>query len=314
MFKNRSAYDEIIEILSVLYESVKQKGNVNFHDDKTESEMLFKDLFNVVYDLNLINTNLLNSNSPAIDLADKNKGICYQVTYENSTKKIKDTKLKYHKHGVSTNYPKLIIFIFGEKPPSRPVDNQVQYKKDLYKDIYSLTFEKKEEILAYLKKQLRHFRQEKKTLEIKTIQAVIQFISEQPFAVSEDGNSLEKPYPKEKLLLRFGDYYKVITEEFAELSVGYNQVLLQAKTDYIDDGNSGKIKAYLRRKSRDCLLNNADARIALDKVIQDIKDQIDTEVYEGALRFYIISELMECDIFPLSEDEKKLIGAKSGTS
>lgn len=307
--------EEICSLLSVLYETVKLKGAVNFHDDKTASESFFLGLFNIVYGLNLKNVNLFQLNYPAIDLADKEVGKCYQITYENSKKKIDETKAKYKEHGINNEYPDLVIFIFGDKPGNRPQDEQVHYRSDLVRAIDGLELDKKNQVLTYLKMHLKLYSQEKKELELKTIQVVINFLSVQSFVTDEDEIFIERPYPEEKLRHRFGDYYEVIREEYADLYAGYSQVLLQAKADYIDDGNSGKVKSYLRRKSREALFDNSrDARAALDKVVQDIKQSLDIEVHESALRFYILNELMECDIFPLSKSEKQLMGGFDGAS
>lgn len=313
MLQDKAVFEEISELLALLQLAVENKGMINFHDDKNASENFFMGLFNIIYDLNLQNANVLQTNFPAIDLIDEAAGKCFQITYENTKSKIDETKKKYESHGLSSQYPDLTIFIFAKK--NRDPDDQVKYKEDLINAINALDLDNKSKVLSYLKKHLKSYKEEKKTLEMRTIQAVIGFISEQPLIVNTDDAFLEKPYPEKKLRVRFQDYYEIVKEQFAELYAVYNQLLQQAKADHIDDGNSGKIKAYLRRQSRDILIDNDyNARAALEKVIQDIKDNLDVEIFDGALRFYILSELMECDIFPLSQSEKTSLGLDNGAS
>ena len=141
---------------------------------------------------------------------------------------------------------------------------------------------------------------------MQAISKIIGFLSSQQSC--NDKKWAKKPYPKEKLKKRFGDYQNLIKQNFVDLGNEYDQLLVQAKLIYIDEVSSGKIKAYLRQLSTTFLYDTkSDVRKALEDLIAHIMSKVDVAAHEGAVRFYILSELMECDIFPLTEEEEKIL-------
>jgi hypothetical protein len=310
VLEQKIVIDKICNHFAILHRAVELKGSLNFQDEKTASENFFRDLFNIIYDAKYENANSISVNFPAIDLFDQSTGKCVQVTYENTLAKIRKTKEKYIRHRLDKDYPYLMIFIFGKKPKDREDDAQVMYQECLVREIDSLTLDRQRNVLSYLEKHLTSLNEAKKSLELQTIKAVIQYLSDQPLSnLPASENLVDRPCPEKKLILRFKEYNEVIQEQYAELyALGYSPILDQAKSSYIDDGNSGKIKAFLRQKSRDVLFdNNEDGRQSLELLLQEIQSYLDIEVHTTALRFYILSELMECDIFPLSSSEKKIL-------
>lgn len=305
MIESSNLFNKINDHIAVLHLKVKQKGDAGLHDDKIMCENIFKDLFNIIYDLSLQNLNTEGANHPAIDLGDTSKGICYQITFNNSAQKIKDTKHQYNKHKFNEVYSELRIFIFNDKPKKREKDECVFYTGDIIRAIKELSFEKLSKIACLLDRELI-FKEERRAFEIQTLQKVIDFLSSKPLQNNDD--MVEIPYPSDKLKMRFNEYTECIEEEYADLYPQYHQTLEQAKKFNIDDGNSRQIKSYLRKLSREYLHDeNSNGRAALDKLINFVKSSIDIDCFEGALRFYILSELMDCDIFPLSKKEEKLI-------
>lgn len=306
MFKDKNISDEICEILAVIRLATKLKGSMGFNDDKIACEDFFKGLFNELYDLNLINVNSIKVGYPAIDLGDSKSGICYQITFENSSSKIKDTTEKYSKHNIYKDFPTLKIFIFDKKPDKRKSEGNVIYLDDILNDIqHNINDSKRHNILVFLRGKYTLTQEAKKSIEVQTINHVIKYLSEYDSAqVCFVESGRDKPLPKEKLKLRFGQFHECIEEEFAELYGEHNDALINAKSDCVDEGNSKKIKHHLRRISREKLYEDGnDAKSALNALISEIIDDLGFDVYEGALRFYILSELMECDIFPLSKKE-----------
>ena len=168
---------------------------------------------------------------------------------------------------------------------------------------------KKNKILRYLKKNTTLLNAIKKSIELTTIHAVIQHISSHPHNNNLPDNSEKRPCPNKKLTLRFAEFKECIEEEFVDLYAEHNDALVSAKENYIDDGNSNRIKNYLRKISRDKLYDEKNnARTALNTLIEELKKGLEFDVYEGALRFYILSELMDCDIFPLTKQEATSLG------
>ncbi|NRB10395.1 MAG: SMEK domain-containing protein [Rickettsiaceae bacterium] len=294
--------------LGTLKQRVDFSQTLGMLDGCIACEKLFMGVFNMVYNLSLENLNLFESNYPAIDLGDKVSGVCYQITLENKLSKIKDTRAKYYKYNIDKKYPNLKIFIFAKKPLGRPNDNGVFYTEDLIKDIYKLNLEIKNKLLKFLIKELRPLNNSHMSNEIKVIQELITIISKaKPDANTSDW--VEKPYPKEKLSLRFKNYKDQILYEYKDSFRIYGDFSKTLK-DYkvYDDGIEKRVKSYLRRISRESLNDKEhNARQALDNVIEKIKNLLEIDYWEGALRFYILSQLMDCDIFPLNQKEVNLI-------
>ena len=136
MFTSVRTFSEINKYLAIIQVAIKQKGCIGFNDDKTACENFFIGLFNRIYGLDLINVNSIASSYPAIDLGDTNSSICYQITFENTLKKIKETRKKYEEHDIDKDYKKLIIFIYGAKPSSRKKEDDVIYLENVFKPKY----------------------------------------------------------------------------------------------------------------------------------------------------------------------------------
>ena len=56
---------------------------------------------------------------------------------------------------------------------------------------------------------------------------------------------------------------------------------------------------------------NNDAKKALNKLVLDLMQEIDIDTCETAIRFYLLSEFIECDLFPLSQSEINTIGGNN---
>ena len=82
------------------------------------SELFLEELLNAIYSSKgwyFRNLNFSKSNYPAIDLADKENRICFQITVTNSTeginKKITDTLKSFYRRGMEKEYDQLFIII-----------------------------------------------------------------------------------------------------------------------------------------------------------------------------------------------------------
>lgn len=96
----RQQYFNYIENkLSTLVVSVKNRGKLNLLDLNIHSEIFFANLFNRIFNYNLINANMIKQNQEGIDLIDKNNKVIIQVSstcnkakIQNSLNKSKDYK------------------------------------------------------------------------------------------------------------------------------------------------------------------------------------------------------------------------------
>lgn len=78
---NRTKYfDYIEEKLNLFSQRIESRAKLNLLNHHLHAEDFFKQVFNIVYDLNLINSNLLIKNSEGIDLIDKEKKIIISIS------------------------------------------------------------------------------------------------------------------------------------------------------------------------------------------------------------------------------------------
>lgn len=92
-------FDYIENALSTLEVSVSHRGKLNLLDLNIHSETFFANLFNEIFNYNLINANMIEQNKEGIDLIDKNNKVIIQVSstcnktkIQNSLNKSKDYK------------------------------------------------------------------------------------------------------------------------------------------------------------------------------------------------------------------------------
>lgn len=73
-------YSFIEEKLHVLSNRIKSRGKINLLDLNIHSEVFFANLFNLIFDYELINANVIKHNTEAIDLIDEKNKIIAQVS------------------------------------------------------------------------------------------------------------------------------------------------------------------------------------------------------------------------------------------
>ena len=84
-------------------------------DINSDAEDFCCGLLNIVLEARLQNLNLLQMNFPAIDLADKDRRICVQVTSTAGAEKITHTLDRFFAHHLDEDYDRLIVMILGKK-------------------------------------------------------------------------------------------------------------------------------------------------------------------------------------------------------
>lgn len=114
-FTTAEKFKGVLTALSVLRYVLKSSGKTGTTDAYRHAERFFQTVLNRVYELNLENLNELQSNYPAIDLGDKARRTCFQVTGENSSTKINQTITKFFHHGLDKDYDRLRFLILTTK-------------------------------------------------------------------------------------------------------------------------------------------------------------------------------------------------------
>jgi len=105
---------QIIDEFSALGEQAKLRNRLGLSDLSVFSENFFRDILNIVENLDLINTNEDRANEPGVDLGDENAEIAYQVTTTKTSEKIKNT-LKKITPAQRAKYKRFVVLIIGEK-------------------------------------------------------------------------------------------------------------------------------------------------------------------------------------------------------
>src|SRR5688572_13321380 len=82
---------KIVDDLASLKYQIETRNKLGQFDLTKFCEDFFKEIFNITYNLNLINLNTTRSNFPGLDLGDDKKQIAYQITSQKTSAKVTNT-------------------------------------------------------------------------------------------------------------------------------------------------------------------------------------------------------------------------------
>jgi hypothetical protein len=131
-------YNYIEEKLNFLAYRIETRGKVNLLDLNIHSETFFAELFNILYDYNLVNLNCIKQNVEGIDLIDTKNKIIIQVSATCTKKKIENSLNK----GIYLFYKN---YNFKFISISKEVSNKLRIIK--FENPYNLIFNSQEDIL-----------------------------------------------------------------------------------------------------------------------------------------------------------------------
>ena len=306
----------IISHFAVLKAEVEYRSKVNLQDINVHAEQFYKILLNDILALNLENINIVEQNAAVIDLADKTRKIAIQVTSNNSKSKIKETVEAFNKKELYKNYKELKILLIKDKIKREEVLTYNDFSFDMKDDVIDVIYiiskiqaiddlVRLEKIEKWLSNELvqKHYdaRIESKPNEVKTFIALIDFISDE-----ENHNKFEiedAPDPELKIETRFKEYATFLKGLYAELYIDYNSALIVA-----EDGSNittvqvRKIGIYLKDVSNKYLRSSDnDPEMALDNLCEYFKAfflKENLSYDEMAIKFYLIHQLIRCNVFP----------------
>lgn len=313
---NREIYTKnCIGRLSHLAYEVSLLNTVNYFDINIVSEFFFRDLLNKIFDLNLENLNTKDQNNyPGIDLGDNTNSLAFQVTSEKTSSKVKDTLKQFKGRSYVENFSKLKILLLINKKP----DYSFSYDREghsyfileediidlgiLCKELRQLNIDKLKDISTFLDEELSDAPNKDKTSsEVHTIIDLIEYLSSN----RSDGNSPmgDDPDPENKISIRFSKYTPYLNSEISRYIPYYSEVRMQAeKVLGLDLAKIRFIRSYLQTKSIQHLLRaDGNPIIALNEMTEEIKAEISTsgKCYDyQAIRYYLIYELIQCNVFP----------------
>lgn len=84
-------YNYIEERLNFLANRIEKRGKINLLDLNIHSETFFAELFNILYNYNLVNLNYIKQNTEGIDLIDTKNKIIIQVSATSTKEKIENS-------------------------------------------------------------------------------------------------------------------------------------------------------------------------------------------------------------------------------
>ncbi|WP_299217249.1 SMEK domain-containing protein [uncultured Dokdonia sp.] len=157
---------KIIDDLARLLSQIELRNKVGLLDLTKVSEDFFKELLNIVYDLNLTNLNGDRINEPGIDLGDLSKNTAYQITSTKTSDKINNTLEKVTKEQLGKYYI-IKILIIGTKQSKYSIKKNLITKtklnpeknildiNDLTRDISTLNIDKLETLHTFFSRSFR---------------------------------------------------------------------------------------------------------------------------------------------------------------
>jgi len=306
----------IISHLAVLKAEVELKSKVNLQDINVHAEQFYKILLNDIFGYNLENINIDEQNVAVIDLADKVGKIAIQVTSNNSKKKISETLQAFKDKKLYEQYDVLKILVIKDKTTRNDIISDANFTFDMDKDVIDINtitsrimgiddLEKLEKIDKWLSDELvqKHYaaRTKSKPNEAKTFIALIDILSDDKN--HQTITAEDEPDPEYKIENRFKDYAPFLKNLYAELYIdyGYALGLVESNTD-ISVVKIRKIGTYLRDISTKHLYSSENnPQLALENLCEYFKDffvKENLEYDEMAIKFYLIHQLINCNVFP----------------
>ena len=314
----KSCIDGIVYYLSVLKVSVEMHNSLNHQDINLASENFFRDFFNLVFGYHLKNINIVRRNAQSIDLGDDDSRIAIQVTSSTGLTKVKHTHSGFVKCGLDKKYDRLIILMIGEKTAFKQdtlgeaggfhisLREDVWGISELLRHLEDLSLEKLVDCEKYLRDGIL-VRRPREANEVKTLVRLIEVLSEADTEVVRP-DILPDPDPDRKINARFADHANLLKTQFIELHLLYGATLEEVtKQSDISHGGMKKLQIYLTNWSDRVLQqcgNNPE--VALESLVSQTMEKMgdsDIGFDESAVRFYLIQQLIACNVFPNTVDE-----------
>lgn len=113
--RSKELLDKIIKYSSRFLEEVAAFNALDNYDINIHSENFFIPILNKAFDLDLVNLNNVKKNFPALDLADYQNRVGFQITVSNTNEKVTNTIEKFYKNELYDTFDKVYILILSSK-------------------------------------------------------------------------------------------------------------------------------------------------------------------------------------------------------
>lgn len=303
----------VAHYLTHLRMSVEASNSLNLQDLNVHAEAFFRDLLNLALGFRLTNINIVEKNARAIDLGDETNRIAIQVTSTSDFAKLKHTFSGFTDCKLHSRYDRLIVLIIGKKKHYREsalgdastfsmsITDDVWDIADLLRLIGDLNLDKLQACQHFLRQELR-LSEPRQPNEVRTLVRLIEVLS-----ASEEGllagDNREDPDPEGKIRDRFADHSDYLEQEYVKLFEIYGRALrdVEIHTD-LGHVRVRKLQVYLWNWSDRVLAEfggnpEAALRSLTDRVLA-MMGAGEADFDEGAVRYYLINQLIACNVFP----------------
>ena len=116
-FRKTEIIRHIAANIAFLSKSTSLENTVGLLDSNRNAQEFFKELFNLVLDLDLKELDIENNtiSFPGIDLGDSARGLAIQITTDSRSTKIKETIDTFQTNDKCSGFSRLIVFIIGNR-------------------------------------------------------------------------------------------------------------------------------------------------------------------------------------------------------
>lgn len=308
---------QITDALAILSRKVEIKASLNLTDINVCAEDFYKDLLNLAFGYKLKNINESEPNAAAIDLYDSENRIAIQVTSTSAIVKTRKTVKKFIEKEHYRNYDRLIILNLVKVTQHKEshIGEADKFQIDTKQDIWDYSYFARKirhqdsatlkNIVDFLHKELKIVPDAKLPKEVQTIITLIDHLSN-CIHTATGKRFIEEPDPDGKINERFANHSDFLKQTYVELYSIYSSNLETVK-EMTDIGTIQVVKKSLYLKTySDKVLTESDGnpKVALDKLTQEfarIVGQKGIEYDETAITFFLVDELIRCNVFPNSE-------------
>jgi len=315
--KKKSECDRIVEILGYVRNQIELFSSGNFTDINLYAENFYRDLLNLIFGYKLVNINILEPNATAIDLGDEAAGIAFQVTSTSDLSKAKKTVNKFNEKDLHKKYNSLVVLniLKKKKHKAMKIGDANKHQFDPTTDVWDSS----DLMVAIVDKDtpeitsIREFLEKEVDLpatgtipsEIKTFQSLIVLLSSNNHPSAGSG-FIDEPDPKGKIENRFRNHETYLKSEFQDLYSEYGPVLADVR-EHADLGvlRVRRLRLHLKNLSDSILSESGgNPKEALKKLCDYFEVKISEtgiDYDHSAIRFFLIDELIRCNVFPNRE-------------
>jgi predicted RNA-binding protein with RPS1 domain len=293
---------------------IESLTKISLTDYNIIAEYFYRDLLKF-YGFELENLNEKKKNADSIDLVDEKNKIAIQVTSRNDTTKIHETIKGFRSNPEYDEYEQLIMLLIGKPKLKYPQTdftngNLFSFNKkkdiidvdDIIKKFRSYTAEQLKPIVTFLESEinLKIETKRSKATEVVTIIKMIEYLSDDENYKEVDKVETADPERKRQ---RFKEHFDYLMHQYEERLSIYAGTLEEAKKSAGYDGlRAKKISLYLRDISDDYLTkNDNNPKEAIDALVAYFQNEISeiNGIYDyQAIKFYLLDELIQCNVFP----------------